>query len=321
MKKKLTCLFFAVLVLSGCMNETYTQIPPDQAFISTINLKDGSLSFIDGNDYTELAKWELKKPITGGVLLPDQDTLMLYGKQMKSVNFYSFKKGKQIRKWDTGEGIVFAGLIHDNKVMALINQLHNRIDFFGLNGKEIASVKVGKGPISFVEDSDTNMLYVLNFHDTYVTVIHYENYKTVRKIPVNEFSTGLLIHKENDELWVGGHGKGATIEENIHIYSLDTGKLKRTIKAPSMPINFLQDGDATFIVSHGTSTLYKAQTNKKDLLSIKVGVNPFELVLFHKKLVVAGYDSNDVSIIDPDKMVVQHTIPVGKGPFHIVVRE
>jgi YVTN family beta-propeller protein len=39
------------------------------------------------------------------------------------------------------------------------------------------------------------------------------------------------------------------------------------------------------------------------------------------KLLVAGYDSNDVHILDPQNLKSLKTIKVGEGPFKIVLRE
>ena len=54
---------------------------------------------------------------------------------------------------------------------------------------------------------------------------------------------------------------------------------------------------------------------------MKVGANPFEIQMFNGKLIIAGYDSNDLYIIDPDTLKIENKVKVGKGPFQIVPRE
>ena len=54
-----------------------------------------------------------------------------------------------------------------------------------------------------------------------------------KEFPINHSSTGALLREDEHEIWIGGHGKGAKMEENVHIYSTENGELKRLINAPS----------------------------------------------------------------------------------------
>ncbi|WP_108671478.1 YncE family protein [Peribacillus acanthi] len=307
------------IILSGCQKEKYKKINESISFFASVNLKDGSLSFQDAKTGKSLATWELKRPITGAILLEDKDTLLVYGKQMKTVDVFSLSKGIQIDSWDVGEGIVQIVQLKTAKELAFVDQMHDEIRFFSEDGKERHSVKTGKSPISLVESEKLNQIFVLNFHDTKVSVINTKTYKAEEEIRVNSSSAGILLNENDSQLWIGGHGLGSNIEENVNVYSIKTGQLINKIHAPSMPIFLTNTKEGTFIVSHGSSLVYRWSQNK--LEKIQVGVNPFYLLEYKDLLLVAGYDSNDISVLDPKTLKVIKTVSVGKGPFHLLARE
>ena len=76
-----------------------------------------------------------------------------------------------------------------------------------------------------------------------------------------------------------------------------------------------------FVLSHGSNTLYKLTENGEQLQSVQIGANPFELVFFHDELVIAGYDSDDISFVDPNTLEITQKVNVGQGPFQMIVRE
>ncbi|WP_042346757.1 hypothetical protein [Bacillus massiliigorillae] len=320
MKKIGIVFLLSVLLIAGCQQDTLAAIPSDTSFVASVNIKDGSISFVNSENMQIMAEWDIHKPFTGAILLPNHDQIALYGKQMSSILVYSLSKGKLIDEWQVGEGIVMISAINGGKELALVDQLTNSIRIISLQGKQLRSVKVGDKPISIHEDQRTKHLYVVNFNDNKITVLQSNTLKTTKEININPFSTGIMIRSQEKQIWVGGHGKGNHIEDNVHIYSTESGELMKTLRTPSMPIHFLSYKDNVYIVSHGTSTVYKYK-DMNQVASLKVGVNPFEMKRVKEKLVLASYDSNELHVIDPEKFIVEKTIKVGKGPFQLVIRE
>lgn len=320
MKKIGVVFLLSVLFLAGCNRDTLATIPSNTPFVASVNIKDGSISFINSEKMNVMAKWDIHQPFTGATLLPDDDQIALYGKQMTSILVYSLSQGELIDEWQVGEGIVMMNVINGGKELALVDQLNNSIRIYSLEGKQLRSIEVGDKPISIHEDQRTKHLYVVNFNDNKITVLQSNTLKTAKEININPFSTGIMIRSQEQQIWVGGHGKGDHIEDNVHIYSTETGKLIKTLRTPSMPIQFSSYKDNVYIVSHGTSTVYKYK-DMEQVASLKVGVNPFEMKRVKDKFVLASYDSNDLHVIDPVNFKVEKTIKVGKGPFQLVVRE
>lgn len=309
-----------IVLLVACTNKL-PKIPEEKNIISTINIKDMTMSFIDIDEQALLGEWKLKKPYTGGLLLSDNDTLLLYGKQVESVDLYSLSNGKKIDSWKTGKGIVNGLLLTSNNAVVFADQHLHRVRIFSLNGEELGTVNTGKNPLSILQEKINNKLYVISFDDKRLSVINLDKMKVDRSFPIHTNAAGVLLREEENELWIGGHGEGNTIERSIHVYNLSTGQFIRNIAAPTMPINFVENNGSIYALSHGTSIVYKFNPQGDLLGTIQVGANPFEMTVLNGKLVIAGYDSSDVNCIELETLSILKTIPVGKGPFKIIIKE
>ncbi|MBO9128474.1 YncE family protein [Bacillus sp. 165] len=317
--KRLVMTVIILIVLSGCTGDRYSTIPSNEDIIVTTNIKDGSVSFIQEKNNELIATWQLKKAIMGSLLL-DNDTLIVYGKQLSKVYLYSLNKGKQIGSWNTGEGVANAILSSDKKNVILANQDTNEVHIYSLKGEKEKTISVDKGPLTMLEDK--GILYVVNFNDTTVSVIDLQKRKVIHAIPVPASSTGAIVNLQTNELLLGGHGNGDTINSKVFVYSLATGKEVHTIEASSMPINFTADSDHVYVLSHGSNMLRKLDSSTyQEEGAVEVGSNPFSVFAYKKQIYVGSYDSNEVYVVDTDSMKVIKKIVVGKGPFHIIERK
>lgn len=309
---------FTVL-LSACSFESFEPIPRDSSIISTINIKEMTISFYDMDKDEKLSDWKVDRPYIGGLILPDKDTIMLYGKALETADLYSLSKGKKTGSWKTGEGIVNAILVGNGSQIAFADQDRDSVRFFDTEGKEVYEVKVEKEPLTLLEAEDK--LYTISYKQEMLSIIDLKNKERLPGFEIHPAAAGALMHAEKEELWIGGHGKGTEVEELIHIYDFNNGRLIKEISAPVMPVDFTKDEDDIFVLSHGSNMLYKLAEDGTNKGSLKVGANPFEIDFFADKLIVAGYDSNELYIIDPESLSIEKTLEVGNGPFQIVTRE
>lgn len=319
MKKLGGVIVLFVLILAGCFRNGLQEIPSGKDFVASVNLKDSSITFLDGETFEQMGFWDLTEPFTGAFLLPDQNHIAVYGKEMSVIQVYSLSEGELVDEWQVGGGIISAGLVNDRKQVALIDQSRDSVRILSFEGKQLLEKKVGRNPISFVEDEEQNKLFVVNFDDEKISVLDSETLELIQEIAVNRSSAGIMLHK--GELWVGGHGEGSTMEECVHIYSAENGQLLSTLIAPSMPIKLLEWEDSVFILSHGSNTVYRYNPVTEEMQSEQVGVNPFEIASFQNYVAVAAYDSDEVILLNPNSFTVKKRVKVGKGPFQIFVRE
>lgn len=313
-------LVMSIFLLSACQSESYSKISRNLSVLATVNIKDMSISFIDLANGKKVTEWKMSQPYSGGLILPDGDTLLLYGKQVDTIDLYSLEKGKKIKSWDAGKGIVNAKLINNQKEIAFSDQFNHVVHFFSINGKEIIDVKTERNPLTLLENEEKGQLNIISYSSEKMTTIDLKKKKPIKTINIHPSAAGAMYDEEKNEIWIGGHGEGLEPEKNIHVYN-DEGKLIRKIHAPVMPVNFVKYNKNIFVLSHGSSTLLKLDSNGKQMKSIVIGANPFEMLIFHNEIIVAGYDSNDIHIVDPKSLTIKKTIKVGKGPFQLIVRE
>ncbi|MFD3447481.1 YncE family protein [Microbacteriaceae bacterium 4G12] len=317
--KQLFVFLLLIIVCTGCDTKTYAPIRSQEPLIITTNIKDGSVSFIGENKNKLLATWHLNKAIMGSVLLPDGDTLAVYGKQLNAMYVYSLRTGKQIGEWDVGKGISNAVIAANKKEVLLANQEKNTVQIYTLQGKEKKSIPVGKAPLTIVQDD--NHAYVLNFNDTKLSIIDMHEQKVVGQWDIPLSSTGAILRSKEKELWIGGHGSGEQVNTKVSIYGLDTGTVLKTIEAPEMPVSFTADDQYMYVLSHGSSTLRKIDGHTyEEVATVEIGANPFAVWQSDEQLYVASYDSDEVYVINPKNMKIKKIISVGKGPFHFVER-
>jgi len=321
MKKLGGLIVLFVFILAGCFRNGLQAIPLGIAIIASVNLKDSSITFLDGESFTPLAQWKIMESFTGATLLPDQDHIVIYGKKMSALQIYSLSKGELVEEWEVGSGIVYVELINNQTELALVDQYRDSIRILSLNGEEIREAEVGNNPISLIEDKERDKLFVVNFDDEKISVLHAKTLEHLQDIAINPSSAGIRLLEDSGELWVGGHGEGSEIEENVHIYSAEKGNLITTLNAPSMPIKFQEWDDSVLILSHGSNTVYKYNRTTKEMQSQKVGVNPFEISIYQNYVVVAAYDSDEIFLLNPNTFTVEKKVRVGKGPFQLFVRE
>ncbi|QED48281.1 YncE family protein [Cytobacillus dafuensis] len=319
--KRILFIIIAGVFLSSCSNTRYPSIPEDISIAATVNIKDMSVSFINLDSMEKIADWKLEKPYTGALILPDNDTIILYGKQVETVDLYSLKSGRAVGSWNTGKGIVNGKYLQTTSQIAFVDQNLNKIRFFDLNGEEASQINTELNPLTILESEKSKILYVLSFNKEKLTVIDLIKKEKKASFPIHPSAAGAWLNEDKNELWIGGHGAGEEVEKDIHVYDSVTGDFKYKIPAPSMPVNFLESNNNVFVLSHGSSMLYKLNEDGEVLDSMIVGANPFEMVFTDRKIMIAGYDSNDVHFVDPDNLKIIKTIPVGKGPFQIVLRE
>lgn len=313
-------IFFLLIssFLTACRQEEFTNIPADRDIALTINIKEMSLSFIDIQAQKSIGSWKVNKAYTGGSVLSDGDTLLLYGEKLNTIDLYSLSRGELIHQWTIGEGIVDVEELGADTIVAL-DERKNSVRFFNSNGEETSDIDIFDQPLEMTHDEARDELIIIGFDENVLTNIDLETMEIKENYEIHTHATGLF--SLDDEIWVGGHGEGLDIEKYVHVYDRETGKALRKISVPSMPVDFTKADDAIFVVSHGTNLLYKLNEAGEVLGEMSVTANPFTIETVRDMILVAGYDSSELQFIDSETLKLKGSIEVGEGPFQILLRE
>jgi hypothetical protein len=78
-------------------------------------------------------------------------------------------------------------------------------------------------------DEKKNLLYVVDLQDATLREIALADRRVTRTFRMNESPMGGLLMPDRKELWIGGHGRGDLPEEDVSVFSSETGQKQRTM--------------------------------------------------------------------------------------------
>ncbi|ODA17812.1 hypothetical protein A5N86_08130 [Geobacillus thermoleovorans] len=314
----LLCLFF---MLSGCANPPFPPVVDSLSVVISLDVKAETVTFLNAKNGSKIARWNINEPFQGGALSSDGRTLLLYGRDLDRVYRYDLATGKLLGEWKIGSGIVSAAPSPDGRTWFFGDSTHHAVRVVSRDGKEIARLSVGRSPMTLLVNRQGTELYAIDFQDGRAFVIDASRLRVIRSFSVPKMALGGLMRERQGELWVGGHGSGNKVEKNVHVYSLQDGRLLRTAAAPVMPVDFVETGRGVFVLSHGSNTIYQFSKEGKQLASASVGANPFAMEAAGSRLYIASYDSDEIIVVDEATLRPLARWKAGDGPLQLFIRE
>lgn len=305
------CLF----VLTGCSQSVFDVIDEQQRFLASVNILEPSITFYD-EDYELIAAWDLDNTYTGATLV-GTNAILLYGHQLDEAELYDLSSGKQIAKLKTGIGTTNALYDEQAHAIYLTNSKSNELTSYSITGELLQSLKLRNYPMSMAVHE--NMLYVVNYKDTFLSVIDTTTFQAIDEWLIASSSQGALIVKETNELWLGGHGQGSKPNEMVQVFDLTTGAVKKEFAVPVMPITLIQQEQEVIIASHGSNMIYSMALDGTIKWQREIAANPFTVAYFDGQWVVAGYDDQTLYVTEHAHII--ETVATGKGAFQLLVRE
>ncbi|OQP06070.1 hypothetical protein B1690_11495 [Geobacillus sp. 46C-IIa] len=314
----LWCLLF---MLSGCAKTSFPPIADSLSVVISLDVKAETVTFLNAKNGGKIARWNIDQPFQGGVLSPDGRTLFLYGRDLDRIYRYDLATGKLLGEWKIGSGIVSAAPSPDGRMWFFGDSTHHAVLVVDRDGNKIDRLSVGRSPMTLLVNRAGTRLYVIDFQDERAWIIDVDRRCVIRSFAVPKFALGGVVRERQGELWVGGHGSGSRVETNIHVYSLQDGRLLRTIAAPVMPVDFVETDRGVFVLSHGSNTVYQVLPSGKRLGSVSVGANPFAMEAAGGRLYIASYDSDEIIVVDEVTLRPLARWKTGDGPLQLLIRE
>ena len=315
--KFLKALFLVscLLVLAGCSESVFDAIDEQQSFLASVNILEPSITFYD-EEYALIASWNLEKAYTGATLV-GTNAILLYGHQLDEAELYELSSGRQITKLKTGIGTTNA--LYDGLANAIYmtNSKTNELTSYSVTGELQQSMKLRNYPMSMALHE--KVLYVVNYKDTFLSVIDTTTFKAIDEWPIASSSQGALVVEAKNELWLGGHGQGSKPNEMVQVFDLTTGEMKKEITVPVMPVTLIQQEQEVIVASHGSNMIYSTSLDGTINWQKEVAANPFTGAYFGGQLVVAGYDDQTLYVMEHAHIL--DTVTTGKGALHLLVRE
>lgn len=304
-----------MMLLVGCSEEKFPSIDPHQSFVASMNILEPSMTFFDETG-DRIADWQFHKGYTGALII-ENDYVLLYGHQLTEVEIYELSSGKLISTIKTGVGTTNAYYDTTYNRVFMTNSERNSVTSYDTQGKKIEECILGDFPMSMT--SYNGLLYVINYKDTKLSIVHIESMAIYDEWPINESSNGILVVPEKNTVWIGGHGEGNSTNRTVDVLDLKSGELQRQLEASIMPVGFSRKDKEIYIINHGSNELHAMNIDGQSLWSIEIGANPFAVATFLENIVVAGFDDHKIYFLQNNKLI--QTIDTGNGPFQLLVRE
>ncbi|ACJ34337.1 YncE family protein [Anoxybacillus flavithermus] len=319
MRVRFFFLLIIVVLLASCTPETYTPIPRNKSVVGVVNIKEQSLSFVDYSTKKTMATWKMKNPVTKAVLLPDGDTVMLFGQDMDEMIMYTLSTGKEKKRWGVNKGVT--DVLVTKHELLVVNEKKGTVSIMTFDGKVKDVITTPPSPFSILADDKHNQWIVIHFQKGAISFIDQTTKQVKRTVATLDAAVSGLVVPDKDELWIGGHGGGSDIQQEAYVHSLVDGRLLARVKAETMPIQFSQTNKAIYALCHGSNMLYAFDPKTKRLIgSLDIGANPFAMTNAQQHIVIASYDSNELLFVDENTLKQTAAVSVGKGPFYIFFR-
>lgn len=152
-------LLIIVVLLASCTPETYTPIPRNKSVVGVVNIKEQSLSFVDYNTKKTMATWKMKNPVTKAILLPDGDTVMLFGQDMDEMMMYTLSTGKEKKRWRVNKGVT--DVLVTKHELLVVNEKDGTVSVMTFDGK--VKETIATPPPLFPSSPTTNIGNGLSF--------------------------------------------------------------------------------------------------------------------------------------------------------------
>lgn len=299
-----------ILVLTGCSEEIEGIDNLSKAKLGIFSQLDTSFTLYD-DTLSPVHSWQFDEPYTGMSVLSNH-RIMLFGFGLPEATIYDMETGRQLATLPVEEGVV--AVYEYGEYVFVANSQTDLVQVYDAEYNLHTSVSTGKYPMSMA--GFDNELYVINYQDEHVSVIDMDSLEIVQKWEVPKASQGILV--TDSYLYIGGHGSGSKVNEFTTIVDRETGKMIDQLSTPVMPIDFVEDGESVYALSHGSNTLYQLR-NQQVIADLEVAANPFAMGAIEDVLYIAGYDDDTLYVVKD--MKVQQTKPLGDGPLLLFTEE
>ena len=235
-----------------------------------------------------------------------------------------------IDSFDTGDDPEIFDIDTKNKLIAVSNEDDNELTLIDMRTKKIIeSIKdVGVEPEGVNFNPDGSLIYVTSEGTSSVLIIDTSKKKIIKEVLVESRPRRGLFVNNGDEYWVSNELSGT-----VSIIDTNMQEIKKTIKfslkgikdQEITPVDFAyaKEKNLVFVTLGNANHVAVVDAKNYEIISyILVGKRVWgaDLTADEKELIVTNGNSDDISVIDLDKFITTKSIPVGKTPHSVRIK-
>ncbi|NOX93025.1 MAG: beta-propeller fold lactonase family protein [Gammaproteobacteria bacterium] len=182
----------------------------------------------------------------------------------------------------------------------------------------INTLQTGTWPNYAVFTSDGNFLYISNAGAGMVSEIDTRTWQVTREINVGKEPEHMIISADNTFLYVANKADGS-----VSAVDLADGKVIKTwsVGKKVHGIDLSDDGSWLFVASKGTNTVSKINLASGKIMTVDLSPAPYHLAYITglNKLYVSSRKTPKIWVVNPQTLLVENEIDLGKGVAHQMV--
>lgn len=190
------------------------------------------------------------------------------------------------------------------------------------SGRVAGTITVGREPEGVRIAPDGRWVLVTSETDSAVSIIDARTHTLVRSVPVGLRPRDMAFTPDSASAYVTGEA-----DASLHRITIPAGETQKVLqlRSETRPMGIVLDARrARAYVSTGrggTVAVIALAGEPKLETEVAVGKRPWGIALSAdgRELYTANGPSNDVSVVDTDKLTVTRHIAVGKGPWGVAV--
>jgi YVTN family beta-propeller protein len=246
-----------------------------------------------------------RDPDADGIAVVDTATLKVVG---------HLKAGSDPEQFD---------LSRDGRHLFIANEDHASLSVIDAHsGAPLGTVPVGHEPEGVRVSPDGRWVLVTSESDSAVFIIDTQGLKVIRTVKVGVRPRDLAFSEDGTSAYVTGEA-----DSTIYRMTLPGGEAEKLLQLPrtDRPMGVIHDAARRRLYVStgrgGSIAVVDLAGGARLVKEIKVGARPWGIALSEdgRELYAANGPSGDVSVIDTTTGALIRTIPVGEGPWGIVL--
>ncbi|HEY2090483.1 MAG TPA: hypothetical protein VGJ81_01230 [Thermoanaerobaculia bacterium] len=221
---------------------------------------------------------------------------------------------KIVRRYECGRDPEGIALTADEKKFVVSNEDAGTASIVDIASGKQMSLVTGTEPEGVAASPDGKWIYITAETSSTVTVIDAKKKTVTANFFVSTRPRGALFSPDSRRAWVTSEIGGA-----IDVVDVLRHRVIAKIQLPKKdhPVGLVQRGDRLYIATgRGNSVAIIDTRQNKFIKEIPVGARPWWLAFADNKLYVANGLSNDLSVIENDRVI--GTIKAGDGPWGVI---
>jgi len=292
------------------------------------NEQDNTVAVVDGETMTLSATIDVGRRPRGIALSVDKKMLFVAEGDDNRIDIVDVAKRRVIGELPSGADPEFFVVHPDGKRLFVANENDNLVSVVDIAaGKVIGTVDVGVEPEGMAVSADGRSVACTSETTSMVHLIDAATLELIDNLLVDTRPRAAAFSADGNQLWVSSEIRGTVTVFDTATRN-QTGKVEfevpgiRREGVQAVGIEMARDGATAYVALGPTNRIAEVDTKTLAVRRLYlVGQRPWHVALSNdqKRLVSANGNSGDISFIDLDNQEVVKSLPVGRGPWGVVI--